>query len=208
MTAARRFEMKNFFSLRKTVGVLAGVGMTALMGGALVSANGGSGGDTSVQPCDPSVQSDCVTVHSPVIYSWVKDSGPAFTDVSGGTPHAVITSTNVPNGFYKVEANGVIDIPLSDATPDDVTPGTALSWSCTLYVVTADTTTAKDQWEVEADDLFDASFFLKAAVNINSSDGFGHFRVDCANNDIGIWSSNSLKIIAVSAGNMIEQAGL
>ena len=199
--------MKRFLSLRKTVGVLAGVGMTALIGGALVSANGAVGGDVSVQPCDPSVQSDCVTVHSPVIYSWVKDQGSAQTDLAGGTFHPVITSTNVPNGFYKVEANGVLDIPALDPV-DDAATVTSQSWACTLYVSTAEGTTAQDQWEMEASGLFDTSFFLKTAANINSSDGFGHFSVSCVNNDLGVWSSASLKIIAVSAGSMIQQAGI
>jgi hypothetical protein len=61
---------------------------------------------------------------------------------------------------------------------------------------------------MEASGLYDTSFFLKAAVNINSSDGFGHFSVSCVNNDLGVWSSASLKIIAVSAGSMIQQAGI
>ena len=198
--------MKGLFRFEKTLAVLAGAGVAVVIAGVAAFANGGS---VSVTPCDPTVAT-CVTVFQPVIRNFEKATGPSFTDITGGTPHPVITMNAVPNGFYKVEANGILDIPASDVLTDFETgTPTNFDWTCQLVMVTADNGTGAivDAWEEEATFLTDATFFLKAAVNLNSSNGEGSFRVDCANNDLGVWSSASLKIIAVDASDLISQPG-
>src|SRR6266850_1767203 len=90
---------------KKTAAMVAGAGATVLLVGVIASANGGG---VSVAPCDPNVQSDCVNVFQPVIRQTRVDSGPSIVDLANGY-HTVITMGQVPNGFYKLEANGFLD---------------------------------------------------------------------------------------------------
>jgi hypothetical protein len=205
--------MKRLFRFRKLATALASTGtVLALVGGTALAWGSAS---VSVTPCDPSA-STCVDVFQPVIRTFEKPTGPSFTDIANGVFHPVIRMDNVPNGFYKVEANGILDVPAVDITTAPPTPDTALGdfdWTCTLYMATADNGSGApvDSWESEADSLTDTTFFLKAGVNLNSSSGEGSFRVDCAEtapaNFLGIWSTSSLKIIAVDASDLIHQPG-
>src|SRR5438309_6489563 len=173
-------KMKRPFRFKKVATALASTGtLAALIGGTALAWGSAS---VSVTPCDPSA-STCVEVFQPVIRTFEKATGPSFTDLAGGVVHPVIRMDNVPNGFYKVEANGILDVPAIDAITTE--PDTALGdfdWKCTLYMVTADNGSgaAVDSWETEADSLTDTTFFLKAGVNLNSSSGEGSFRVDCS----------------------------
>jgi hypothetical protein len=199
--------MKGLFGFQKTLATLTGAGVAVAIAGMAAFANGGA---ATVAPCDPNVQTDCVTVFSPVIHSRSVEAGPAFTDIAGGTFHDVITMTGVPNGDYKVEANGILDIPAIDTVQGgDDSASVGLDWSCTLYLVTAENVAgaALDSWDTEATGLVDTTFFLKAAVNINSSANVGTLVVRCANQDVGIWSTASLKIIAVSAADIVTYSG-
>jgi hypothetical protein len=185
--------------------VLTSSGLLLLVLAATGLANSSS---VSATPCDPSV-STCVDVFQPVIRNIEKRTGPSVVDATNSF-HTLITMTNIPNGFYKIEANGVLDYP-DEGTPLTEPTGSATldpDYKCQLVLVTADNGQGSvvDGWEQEATQLTDATFFLKAAINMNSSNGVGSMRVDCTSN-ITIFNSEWLKIIAVDASNLISQSG-
>jgi hypothetical protein len=176
---------------KKTAAMVAGAGATVLLVGVMASANSGG---VSVAPCDPTVQSDCVNVFQPVIRQTRVDSGASIVDLTNSY-HTVITMGQVPNGFYKLEANGFLDDALETRTD-------ASDWKCRLFVQNVDLTTQYDYWENER--LDDATFFLKAGVNLNSSNGTNSIYVDCLSSSPS-WNTAWLKIIAVDASGLIDQ---
>jgi hypothetical protein len=197
--------MKRPFRFNKLMAVLTSSGLLLLVLAATGLANSSS---VSVTPCDPSV-STCVDVFQPVIRNIEKRTGPSVIDGTNSF-HTLITMTNIPNGFYKVEANGVLDYPDEGTPVTEPTSSVTLDadYKCQLVLVTADNGQGSvvDGWEQEATQLTDATFFLKAAINMNSSNGVGSMRVDCTSN-ITIFNSEWLKIIAVDASNLISQSG-
>src|SRR3977135_219044 len=100
--SARRSKMKRPFRFNKLMAVLTSSGLLLLVLAATGLANSSS---VSVTPCDPSV-STCVDVFQPVIRNIEKRTGPSVVDATNSF-HTLITMTNIPNGFYKIEANGV-----------------------------------------------------------------------------------------------------
>ena len=198
--------MKRLFRFRKLAGVLTSAGtLVVLVGGTALAWGSAS---VSVTPCDPSV-STCVDVFQPVIRNIEKRTGPSVVDATNSF-HTLITMTNIPNGFYKIEANGVLDYPDEGTTVTEPTSSVTLDadYKCQLVLVNADNGQGSvvDGWEQEATQLTDATFFLKAAINMNSSNGVGSMRVDCTSN-ITIFNSEWLKIIAVDATDLISQSG-
>jgi hypothetical protein len=206
-SSAGRSEMKGLFRFRKTVAVLTGVGVGVIVAGVAAFANSGTttvcfpnnGGAISTTPCDPATETAVtLSTFAPVIRDFDKRYGPS--NVAGdGVYHTVITMTDIPNGFYKVESNGALDPVAEGATGRD--------WACQLVFQNVDNGqgVVEDYWEAEG--LADATYFLKAAINMSSSNGTNSLRVDCLNDSGVTWNTEWLKIIAVDASDLISQAG-
>jgi hypothetical protein len=144
------------------------------------------------------------TIH---IRNFEKRSGPPIVDTTASF-HTLITMTNLPNGFYKLESNGILDYPQEDLGMTYIP--SQEDYKCQLVVVPDGTGQGNvvDAWETEASGALDVSFFLKAAINLQSSNNSGSVRVDCAiPGDLTIINSEWLKIIAVEGSDLIQQPG-
>ena len=203
--------MLSLWRFRKTAAVIAGAGATVVLVGAIASANGGAGGSQSVQSCDPNVSNDCVSVFSPVIRKFEKpDFTPSISQditlTSDARPYTtIIRMDGIPNGFYKFEANGFLD-DAADPLSSDEGP---TDWQCQLVLQNADNVNpvVLDYWESEK--LDDATYFLKAAVNLNVSgvaDPTSSVYVRC-NSGARLWKAAWQKIIAVDAADLLPMNG-
>jgi len=150
--------MNGLFRFRKMLAVLAGAGATVALAGIAVGANGPS---TFVQPCDPSVQSDCVEIPTTVLAAH-RRIGPTM---SGNGITTVVTLGNVPPGNY-------VAIAKTDIQAQPVAPPPTKYAFCGLVVTPPGAPTGfVDEWEEQDNPNtltnYDLVANLQAAITLN-----------------------------------------